>query len=173
MGAYTFNNSHQEIDVGVTYTTELVTVGLSDYYYPSPSGSSDKYFELDNHRTGHWGELYATLTPSSKIPVWITASCYLYGADKNVSGKQAYSSYAEIGYAYSFNDDNIISLAAGASLNRGFYTNYSRGFSVVNIDLTYSTAFRFGSFKLPVKGSYVLNPEKEKSYFKFAVYFNI
>ena len=173
MGAYTINNSHSEIDLGLTYTYKWATIGISDYFYPSASGEKDKYFNFNNHTTGHWGELYATVSPFEKVPFWLTASCYIYGADKKPDGKQAYSSYLELGYPYTFKGRHTISLAVGASLNRGFYTNYEKGFSVVNIDLTYRTAFILGKVKLPVSGSLIYNPANNKPFFKFSVYFNI
>ena len=84
-----------------------------------------------------------------------------------------YSSYAEVGYTYSFNDNNSMALCVGANLNKGFYTEYQSGFNVVNINAKYSTAFKFGSFRLPVSASYILNPYKNKSFFTLSLYFGI
>lgn len=172
LGAYAVNNSHQEVDLGVSYTYRWLTVGASDYYFPSAAGENDKYFDFDRHTTLHSVDAYVTVAPE-KVPVWLTLSCYVFGNDRKADGKNAYSSYAELGYTYSFRQNNAISLAVGAALNRSFYNNYERGFSVVNIALKYATAFRFGSFRLPVSASYVLNPEKEKSYFTFSLFFNL
>ena len=70
-------------------------------------------------------------------------------------------------------DSNQISLSVGANLNKGFYTNYQRGFNVVNVNVKYSTSFKIASFKLPVSASYVLNPYKNKSYFTMSLYFGL
>lgn len=172
MGGYAINGSHQEVDLGVSYTAKEFTVGVSDYYYPSSVGEKDGYFKLSNRETGHWVEAYATWT-GTKIPLWVTVSTYIFGADKNEDGKQMYSSYAEVGYTHSFADDNNISLCVGANLNKGFYTNNESGFNVVNVNAKYSTAFKFGSFKLPVSASYVLNPYRNKSFFTMSLYFGI
>lgn len=172
MGGYAIDGSHQEVDLGVSYSASEFTIGVSDYYYPSAVGEKDGYFKLNNHNTGHWVEAYATWT-GTKIPLWITLSSYIFGADKNEEGKQMYSSYAEVGYTYSFNDDNNIALCVGANLNEGFYTGYQSGFNVVNINAKYSTAFKFGNYKLPVSASYVLNPYKNKSFFTMSLYFGI
>ena len=172
MGGYAIDGSHQEVDLGVSYTVSEFTVGVSDYYYPSSVGEKDQYFKLSNRETGHWVEAYATWA-GIKVPLWITVSTYIFGADKNKDGKQMYSSYAEVGYTHSFTDDNNISLCVGANLNKGFYTNNESGFSVVNVNAKYSTAFKFGSFKLPVSASYVLNPYKNKSFFTMSLYFGI
>lgn len=172
MGAYAINGSHQEVDFGVSYTAKEFTVGVSDYYYPSAVGEKDQYFKLSNRDTGHWVEAYATWT-GTKIPLWVTVSTYIFGADKNTDGKQMYSSYAEIGYTHSFTENNQIALCVGANLNKGLYTDNQSGFNVVNINAKYSTAFKFGNYKLPVSASYVLNPYKNKSYFTMSLYFGI
>ena len=171
LGAYAFDGSHQEVDLGINYSHKKIMFGLSDYYYPSAVGEKDSYFKLGNRSTGHSVEAYLTVTPF-KAPLWLTLSTYVFGADKKINGNQAFSSYAEMGYTHSFNDNNDLSLALGANLNKSFYTNYEKGFNVVNIVLKYATRFTFGKFKLPVSASYVLNPYKEKSYVTFSLYFN-
>lgn len=171
MGAYAFNGSHQEVDLGVNYLYKNFRIGFSDYYYPSPVGERDKYFESNNCLTGHSVESYFIFSPQ-KIPLWITLSTYVYGADKRRNGSQAFSSYAEVGYTYNFNDSNALSLALGANLNKSFYTDYEKGINIVNITLKYATNFKIGSFKLPVSASYILNPSKEKTFFTFSLYFN-
>lgn len=172
MGAYAVNGSHQEVDLGVSYSNSGFTIGVSDYYYPSAVGEKDGYFKLSNRSTGHWVEAYATWS-GDKFPLWVTLSTYVFGADKNEDGKQMYSSYAEVGYTYSFNDNNSLALCVGANLNKGFYTDCQSGFNVVNINAKYSTAFKFGSFRLPVSASYILNPYKNKSFFTLSLYFGI
>ena len=172
MGAYAINGSHQEVDLGVSYTVSEFTIGVSDYYYPSSVGEKDEYFKLSNRSTGHWVEACATWN-GTKIPLWVTVSTYIFGADKNEEGKQMYSSYAEVGYTYSFNDNNSMALCIGANLNKSFYTDYQSGFNVVNINAKYNTAFKFGNYKLPVSASYILNPYKNKSFFTMSLYFEI
>lgn len=172
MGAYAVNGSHQEVDLGISYAVDEFSIGVSDYYYPSAVGEKDGYFKLSNRNTGHWVEAYATWS-GRKIPLWITVSTYVFGADKNKDGKQMYSSYAEIGYMHRFNDDNTLAICVGANLNRGFYTNNQSGFNVVNMNVKYSTAFVFGKFRFPVSASYILNPYKNKSFFSMSLYFGI
>lgn len=172
MGGYAVNGSHQEVDLGVSYTANEFSLGVSDYYYPSAVGEKDGYFKLSNRNTGHWVEAYASWN-GKKIPLWVTVSTYVFGADKNEDGKQMYSAYAEVGYTHSFNDNNSLSLCVGANLNKSFYTEYQSGFNVVNINAKYSTAFKFGKFHLPVSAGYILNPYKNKSFFTMSLYFGI
>ena len=172
MGGYAVNGSHQEVDLGVSYTANEFSFGVSDYYYPSGVGEKDGYFKLSNRNTGHWVEAYASWN-GKKIPLWVTVSTYVFGADKNEDGKQMYSAYAEVGYTHSFNDNNSMSLCVGANLNKSFYTEYQSGFNVVNINAKYRTAFKFGKFHLPVSAGYILNPYKNKSFFTMSLYFGI
>jgi hypothetical protein len=171
-GVYEFDGSHQEVDLGVAYNHDWLTAGVNDYYYPSSVGEKDKYFKLSSRQTGHYLEGVVTIAPE-KIPLWLTLSTYFWGADKKPSNnKNAYSSYAELGYRHSFNDNSEASLALGAALNKGFYTDYEHGFNVVNITAKYATSFKLGKFRLPVSASYVLNPYRNKSYVTLSIYFN-
>ena len=169
-GIYEVNGSHSEVDMGIGCTYKWLYVGLSDYYYPSSVGENDKYFKLSSRKTGHCVEAYTILSPD-KIPLQLTLSCYMYGADKNVNGNQAFSSYAELLYAHSFKNDNVLSLALGAGLNKGFYTDYQHGFNIVNVALKYETNFKIGSYNLPVSASYIVNPYREKAFFTLSVFF--
>ena len=171
MGAYSVNGSHQEVDLGVGYTYNWLFIGVADYYYPSAVGEKDSYFKFNNRETGHYVELYTTISPQS-VPLWITLSSYIYGADKNLEDKQAYSSYAEVGYKFCFKNDNILSLCVGAALNKSFYTDYEKGFNIVNLGLKYNTTLPLGKFNLPVSASYILNPYKKKSFVTFSIYLN-
>lgn len=170
-GVYAINGSHSEVDLGVSYNYKWLTFGINDYYYPSSIGKKDKYFKLSSYETSHYLEGTITIQPT-KVPVWLTLSNYFWGADKNLNGRQAFSSYAEIGYNHKFNENNNICLAIGTSINKGFYTDYESGFNVVNITAKYATNFKFGKFFLPVSASYILNPYRNKSYVTLSVYFN-
>ncbi len=168
-GVYSTNGSHSEVDLGIGYTYKWLYIGLADYYYPSAVSNKDKYFNLANRSTGHYIEMYSILSPT-KIPLQLTLSSYVFGADKNLNGGQAFSSYAELAYFYKFKDNNVLTLTLGSSLNKGFYTDYESGFNIVNVSLKYETNFTLGSFQLPVSASYIVNPYREKSYFTFSVF---
>lgn len=171
-GVYEFDGSHQEVDLGIAYNYKWLSAGINDYYYPSSVGEKDQYFKFSNKETGHYLEGVVTIAPE-RVPLWLTLSTYFWGADKKPSdGKNAYSSYAEVGYSYPFNNNNVVSLAVGTALNKSFYTDYEHGFNVVNITAKYTTSFKFGKFRLPVSSSYVLNPYRNKSYVTLSIYFN-
>lgn len=168
-GVYSTNGSHSEVDLGIGYTYKWLYIGLADYYYPSAVSNKDKYFNLANRSTGHYIEMYSILSPT-KIPLQLTLSSYVFGADKNLNGGQAFSSYAELAYFYKFKGNNVLTLALGSCLNKGFYTDYMSGFNIVNFSLKYETNLKFGSFHLPVSASYIVNPYREKSYFTFSLF---
>ena len=171
-GAYAVDGSHQEVDLALSYAIKnVVTLGLSDYYFPSAAGQRDSYFRFRHSDTGHYVEACATIEPT-KLSLWLKLSSYVYGADKDSTGRQAYSTYAELGYQHVFNNEDKLSLALGANLNKGFYADYEQGFNVVNFTLKYESWLTFNKFKLPVSASYALNPYRNKSYFTFSVYFS-
>lgn len=168
-GAYTFDNSWREADLSISYTFKDFTLGVVDYYYPTPTGERDKLFEFNKDKTGHLFEGCLTYAPAS-IPISAMISTFFYGADKNLDGNQAWSTYAELGYHYDFSETNIFSVALGASLSKSLYNNFETGFSIVNIALKYQTEIPTGKkFSIPVSAQYVINPQKEKSYISFSI----
>lgn len=169
LGGYAFNGSHSEVDLGLSYTNKWFTVGASDYYYPSATGENDRYFNYENRDTGHSIECYFTFA-YDKIPVWLTISAFVFGADKNLDNKQAYSSYLELGYSHNFTENNSLSLIVGASLNKSFYTGYKHGFNVVNVAAKYSTGILMGEFVLPISVSLVFNPYTNKPFLSLSIY---
>ena len=172
MGGYATNGSHQEVDMGISYSLSDFTISVNDYYYPTTVGENDKYFNLKGKETGHWVEGCIQYAPS-QLPISLLLSSYFAGADKKPdSDKQAWSSYAEIGGHYGFLDNNVLSLAVGAALNKSFYNDYAHGFSVCNIELKYSHEFSFNKISIPVSVSYIVNPYREKSYVTFSATFN-
>lgn len=167
MGGYATNGSHSEVDLGLSYTWKEFTLAFNDYYYPTAVGEGDRYFNFKSHETGHWMEATLGWAPE-KLPLWVLVSTYIGGADKNLEGKQAFSSYAEVGTYYDFLDDHRLSLAVGAALNKSFYTDYAHGLNVVNIDLRYTYNAKIGEWTLPLSAAWIINPFREKSYLTFS-----
>lgn len=171
-GAYTFDNSWREADLGLSYTWKGLTLGLVDYYYPTVVGENDNYFNFKNGETGHLLEGCISYE-FEKIPISIMVSTFFYGADKNLDGKQAYSSYAELGYHYDFKDESVISVALGASMNRSLYNNFETGFSIVNIAAKYQRdIYSNNKISIPASVQFVVNPQKQKNYISFSLGLN-
>lgn len=173
MGGYAINGKYAEVDLGVSYTWKGLTLGLSDYYYPTVNGKDDEY--VGGKHNGHWLEACITYAPE-KVPLWITVSNFFAGDDEydDDSGnkKQAYSTYMEVGTYYDFLDNNRLSLAVGMTPNKSCYTNYQKNFAVCNLDLkyTYNVQFKNG-WTLPLSAEYIYNPSFDKSYVNFVANF--
>lgn len=170
MGGYSINGKYSEVDLGVSYTHKWLTVGINNYYYPTTTTSEDQYFNFKAHETGHWWEGVVTIAPE-KIPVYLTVSNFFAGADKKTDGKQAYSTYAEVGGHYDFLNDHQLALAVGAAFNKSCYNGYEHDFSVCNIELKYTYNMEMKNFTLPLSVSYILNPVFEKSHVNFTASF--
>ena len=170
MGGYAFNGKYAEVDFGLSYTYKWLTIGVSDYYYPTTNDPNDQYFKYKKRQTGHWLEAALTIAPE-KIPLYLTVSNFFYGADKNLEGKQAYSTYAELGGYYDFFDDHKLSLAVGTAFNKSCYNGYDHHFSVCNIELKYTYNIRMKKFTLPLSAAYILNPVYKKSHVNFIASF--
>lgn len=171
MGGYSINGKYAEVDLGVSYTWTWLTIALNNYYYPSTNSAEDAYFDLKSHSTGHWFEGCVTIAPE-KIPVSVTVSNFFAGADKKGDGKQAYSTYAEVGTWYDFLNDNQIAMNIGAAFNKSCYNGYLHNFGICNIEVKYTHSAHFkNDWTLPLSVSYILNPVYEKSYVNFTANF--
>ena len=167
IGGYAINGKYAMVNLGLSYTYKWITVALNDYYYPTTTTPIDQYFNFKKDATGHLLEAVVTIAPE-KIPAYLTVSNFFYGADKRLDGKQAYSTYAELGTYYDFLNDHKLSLAVGAALNKSTYNGYDKDFSICNIELKYTYNATIKNFSLPLSVAYILNPVYEKSYVNFS-----
>lgn len=170
MGGYAINGKYSEVDLGVSYTYKWLTVGLNDYYYPTITTPEDTYFNFKSRETGHWFEGVITIAPE-KIPAYLTVSNFFAGADKKEDGKQAYSTYAEIGGHYDFLHDHQLALAVGAAFNKSCYNGYVHNFGICNVELKYTYNLAIKDFTLPLSVAYITNPVYEKSHVNFKASF--
>lgn len=170
MGGYAINGKYSEVDLGVSYTYKWLTVALNDYYYPTITTPEDQYFNFKSHETGHWFEAAITIAPEN-IPAYLLVSNYFAGADKNWDGKQAYSTYAELGGHYDFLNEHQLALAVGAAFNKSCYNGYNHNFGICNIELKYTYNVAMKNFTLPLSVAYNINPVYEKSHVNFKASF--
>jgi hypothetical protein len=166
LGATALNGKYSEVDMGVSYTYKWLTVGLNDYYYPTVDSPFDRYFNYTGPETGHWLEGMITVAPE-RVPVYLTVSNFFAGADKTLDGKQAYSTYMELGGHYDFLNDHRLSMAVGAALNKSCYNAYAHQFGVCNIELKYTYNFIVGSYTLPFSTAFIVNPVFNKTFVNF------
>ena len=157
-GAWDFEDTYREVNIGLSYTLGNFTFELLDYFYP---WSKDDVFKLGNSTTTHQVEFISTYE-FEKLPFHITAGVFLYGDDKNEAGNQAFSTYLEGGYAHEFNEKNTLAAMAGFSVGKGMYTDYTKSFDLVNLTAEYTRVFTVFNYDLPVTASYTYNPYLEK-----------
>ena len=166
MGGYAINGKYAEVNLGLSYTYKWITVALNDYYYPTTNVANDQYFNFKKDATFHLLDAVVTIAPE-KIPAYLTVSNFFYGADKRLDGKQAYSTYAEIGTYYDFLNNNRISLAVGAALNKSCYNGYDKNFSVCNVELKYTYNAAIKNFIIPLSVAGIYNPVCNKMHVNF------
>ncbi len=171
LGGYAINGKYSEVDLGLSYTYKWLTVGVNNYYYPTTTIPEDKYFNFKSRETGHWLEGVVTIAPES-VPAYLTVSNFFAGADKDSDGKQAYSTYAELGGYYDFLNDHRLGLAVGAAFNKSCYNGYAHDFSICNIELKYTYNLAMKSLTLPLSVAYIINPVYEKSHVNLTASFS-
>ena len=101
------------------------------------------------------------------------AKFFNYGDDKKENGKNAFSTYAEIGYTHEFNEKNSLMAAVGASVGKGYYTEYEKSFSVVNLTAGYTRVFTLWNYDLPASATIAYNPYMEKFFWNIGLSFSI
>ncbi len=170
MGGYAINGKYSEVDLGLNYTYKWLTIGINDYYYPTLDTPEDQYFNFKSRETGHWLEAVLTIAPET-VPIHFVLSNYFAGADKKVDGKQAYSTYAELGGHYEFLNDHRLGLNTGVAFNKSCYNGYAHSFGVCNIELKYTYRLAMKNFTLPLSVAYIVNPVYEKSHVNFIASF--
>lgn len=163
MGGYAINGKYSEVDLGISYTNKWLTFGINNYYYPTTTTAEDRYFKFNSRETGHWFEGVVTVAPEN-IPAYLTVSNFFAGADRKRDGKQAYSTYAEIGGHYDFLNDHSLAFAVGAAFNKSCYNGYEHDFSICNIELKYTYSLVLKNITLPLSVAYIINPVYEKSH---------
>lgn len=166
MGASALNGKYSEVDMGISYTYKWLAVGLNDYYYPTVDSPYDHYFTFKRNETGHWLEGVVTIAPE-KIPLYLVVSSFFGGADKDMNGKQAYSTYAELGGHYDFRNNHSLSLAVGTAMNPSCYNGYSHGIGICNVELKYTYNVMLDDFSIPISTAFIINPVYNKSFVNF------
>ncbi|WP_421921180.1 hypothetical protein [Marinifilum sp.] len=197
-GAYSLggNNEGQEFDIYLAYTfaDDQFSLSLTDYYFPT-EGADYNYFEFDNDMTGHVLEGTLSFNGNDKIPFGLMVAVNFWGADAIRLGDNAsqadfnqktrlqYSTYAELSYSTTMENDVTLDAFLGINLTDPAEGNQSSGFvgesgyygskaGVVNLGMTLSKEVAINdNFSLPVSASLITNPVDEKIYFVFGFSF--
>lgn len=148
-GAADFN----ENDLWVSYTFEFesgasVSVGVTDYYFPSPGGTGF----LDGE--AHTLEFAASVSGPESLPLSLYAGIV---EDEDEGGKDTHTLYFEAGLPLGTLEG--VELGAHAGMVGGWSSFYNTpNASLVNLGITASKALRITeSFAPPVTVSYIVN----------------
>ncbi|MEI7596469.1 MAG: hypothetical protein WCK02_12030 [Bacteroidota bacterium] len=167
------NESLQEFDIYLSYKIKNITLSINDYFVPDENLSNNRYFIYDNGKTSHAIEASAMYS-SENNPFSLTVGTFVYGADnsygydvkKDTTGESYYSSYAEIGYAFTIKQ-NELNLFCGLTPWAGYYGNTM---GVINAGISMSKEIEItDKFSLPIKGTVMANPQTHNIFFGFAV----
>lgn len=167
-GSFNLDGTYAEPDFFVSYSQAGFSFTVYDYH----NGGGKDYFNYDSEETLHLIETLATYTLPT-IPLYFTASVFVYGDDKKMEEGEAttdnnYSSYLELGYSFTF-EQNSLDVAAGfVPMESPFYGTEQA--APVNISLTAARDIKITEeFSLPVFFSFVSNPNIEEAYMFFGL----
>ena len=169
-GSTSFNEVYKEVEPYISYGIGSFKLTLTDYdwnFEPKDVGNfKAPYFNYAGHRV----EGSIGYTGPASLPISISLNTMFWGYDKKASDptKQAYSTYAEIGYAL----PSSTSLFLGFTPSASYYNGFHDGFSVVNIGATSTRNIKITSdFSLPVRATVVFNPQAEQAHLVFGITF--
>ena len=138
-----------------TPTSGSFSIGLTDYYFPSPDGLG--FFDFDGDGDGaHWIEPSVSYTGPDTFPISLYGAAFVHNDPDNSIYLQA---------AYPFTVDSVeLGLTAGAITGESAFYG-TTGFAVVNLGLTATKSIQVtDSFALPLSVSYILNPDTERTF---------
>lgn len=197
-GAYSFDgiNNGAETDLYLTYSflNDMVSVTVTDYFFPVETMGAYNYWRYDENKTGHVFEGSLSFNGTSELPLTFLVATNFYGADVkkveddpdadnfNEEDGIQYSTYMELGYSFSHsgidfsaymgftpNDAKEADPETGYIGETGFY-GHSMGF--VNIGINGSKELKItDSYSLPVNASVITNPMSENIYIVFGISF--
>jgi len=159
----------QEVDLFLTYETSYVSLTINDYYNPVDTlGSSGDYFHLGKASTRHTLEGMIALNGPESFPVSLIAGVMFYGNDRDEEGNNLYSTYLELNYTAGIRDVELMPFI-GITPSAGYYGD---SFGVVNMGITAVRNINISEkFQIPVKGSFIVNPQQEKVFFVIGITF--
>jgi hypothetical protein len=171
-GSYAVNSAYSEVDLYFSYNAGPVSFTINDYYNEDEADlAANDYFNFSNTDTScspHALEGAITFNGSENMPLSITAATFFYGNDVDSTNSNYYSTYLELAYTTTLND-NDIKFFAGGTIGEGYYADKA---AFVNIGFTASRDIKFSdSFSLPVTTSLIINPNAKDIFFVFGLTF--
>ncbi len=154
-----FLGNVKEVDLYATYAfTSQLALTVTDYNwsFASPKG----YFDY-TATTDHIYEATLAYTGTEKLPLSASVNTMFAGADKNADGKQALSTYIELGYQLT---PNAKVFAGGLVSSGSGYAGAATGITNVGFKVSKSIEIT-DKFSLPVYGIVGANPSVGNAFF--------
>lgn len=150
----------EEMDFTLAYATGGLHVGLTDYWFSTPS---IRYFDYAAHSTSHVFEANVGYDFGPVAFDWYTNFAGNDGL--NPDGNRAYSSYAELRAPFRSGSVAWTATMGVVPYATTFYAD-AGGFAVVNVALRAQKDIRVtDSFALPVFATVAANPSSRRAYF--------
>jgi hypothetical protein len=152
--SFGLDGSYKEVDVYGKVSASVFSLMVTDYML-----NTDDIFNYSDS-TMNIVELSLGLNLNKFA---ISLNTNLWGFDKHADGTQLYSTYVEASYRVK----NVL-LFAGVTTGESLYSD---DFGVVNSGVSLFKDINIGEFTLPVKTSFIVNPDKEAAYANVAFTF--
>lgn len=167
-GTTTLDDSYREIDMYFTYHKPRFSLTIYDYYSPADSRFRwNEFFDYKTHSTQHFIDIIAVYRLRN-IPLQITAATIFHGNDYYEDGKQAYSSYFELDYAFPF-EFITPHVFLGVNPTGNFYHDK---FSVINLGVMATKPLKItDTYSIPIQAKLSGNPAAKAIYFNVSMAF--
>ena len=167
--SYGISDKYAEVDFSLSYSIEPLTISVNDYYTEyEDSLFYNKHFNWNKNSTPHSLEISLLYTVSESFPLSLTAATFVYGNDKKSDGKNAYSTYLEAAYPFTFSEYSF-NFFIGGTTGEGLYSDKA---AIVNAGFSASKELKISqSYSLPISASLVSNPKAEDIFLIFKMTF--
>jgi hypothetical protein len=155
----------QETDLFVSYDIqELITLTVTDYFFPNGFSAGNNYFEYAKDSTGHVFEGTAAFNGIEAFPVSLAVSYNFYGADADNS------LYFELGYGNTFKDIEYNVFLGGGTGSYYLMGENDNNFGLVNLGVSLAKEIKLSdAFSLPVSAALITNPTAESIFVVFGI----
>jgi len=142
-----FMGNVKEVDLNATYTiSPTLAITITDYNW---SFANNKGYFYYSKGTDHLFEATVTYTGPATFPLGVNVNTMFAGSDTLSTGKQAFSTYAEINYPINTN----VKVFCGASIFQSKNVYNTSGFAITNLGIKISKSIVItDKFSLPVYG---------------------
>ena len=167
--------SSNELDLYASYAFGPITVGVTDYYFPTDApdigvtGGSD-YFNFDDGGDGaHYIEPFVSYDGGDAIPLGITIAPMLYNDPEFSTYIEASTGFEVSGVELGLALGSLVVLDEDDVDGSALYGT-SKTATVTNIMLSAGREIPItDQFSLPVFGQYIVNPETERAFLLFGI----